>query len=960
MGNELDRLRRALAGRYRVDRELGRGGMGTVYLGHDLKHDRSVALKVLRPELAAPVGAERFLREITLTARIDHPHILPLLDSGKADGLLYYVMPYVEGESLRDRLNREKQLPLEDALAITGEVADALSYAHSHNIIHRDIKPENILLAGGHARVADFGIARALTTATAETRTATGVAVGTAVYMSPEQVSGACHLDARTDIYSLACVAYEMLAGAPPFSGPSQQAILVRKCVEPVPSLRSRQSTVPDTVERVIMRALATAPADRYSSAAEMASTLKRAYSEAVVPATMSVPVWRLRVRSRLGVGLIALVLAVIGASAWVLVQSASGRRALEQALPEIERLVNEKEFVAAYRLARRAERHLAANPQFQRLWHGFTAPLRIRTTPAGARVYLTDYRTPEDRWDFLGVSPIEETRVPVKSVRFRVEKAGFQTLEGTQFRGPSPLVIEFTLDAEDHHPGMINVPSGSFPAGVRPLSLRSVPSAQLEPYWLDRYEVTNRQFNDFVQRGGYRERQYWPDPIVVDGRVVPWEEGIRAFVDRTGRPGASTWALGTFHEGKGDYPVTGVSWYEASAYCAYAGKRLPTLYHWYNAVGLNLFSDILALSNIDAREPAPVGRYRGIGPYGHYDMAGNVREWVLNPVRDRRYILGGAWSDPGYMLFHPNAVSAGDRSPTNGFRCAIYGTESTDVLAAELDVLPREFSRKPVDDAFRLYKSLYSYDPTPLNARIESVDDGSPHWRRETVSFDAPYGGRERIVAHLFLPRTGNPPFQAVVYYPGSGAFALESSRDLQTWPFDFLVRTGRAVIHPVYEGMYERRPGSALFRERMIHWTMDIRRSIDYMETRDDVDATRVAYYGFSAGAVWGPVFTANERRFKASILFAGGLFWQEAAAEIEPANFAPHATAPVLMVNGRDDFIYPPDPSQQGLFRLLGAPDQHKRHALLEGGHVPSDMQVVMREVLNWLDRYLEPVK
>jgi len=868
-------------------------------------------------------------------------------------------MPYVEGESLRDRLNREKQLPLEDALAITAEVADALSYAHSHDIIHRDIKPENILLARGHARVADFGIARVLTSPTAETQTATGVAVGTPAYMSPEQVNGAWQLDARTDVYSLACVAYEMLAGASPFIGPTPQAILARKCVEPVPSLRSRRSTVPDRVERVIMRALATAPADRYTSAAEMASALRRAYSEAVVQATTSVAVWRLFIRSRLGAWLTALVLGVLGVTAWVLVQSARARQALEQALPEIERLVEEKEFVAAYRLGRRVERQLAANPQFQRLWHGFTAPFVIRTTPPGAQVYLTDYRTPDGPWDSLGVSPIEGTRLPLKSVRFRVEKAGFQTREGTQFPGLLTRVIEFTLDAEDHRPGMIRVPGGPFPGEVRPPTLISVPQAQLTPYWLDRYEVTNREFHEFVQRGGYRERQYWRDPIIVRGDALRWEEGITGFVDRTGRLGPSTWALGMFPEGRGDYPVSGVSLHEASAYCAYAGKQLPSLYHWYNAVGMNLFAEILPLSNMSGREPAPVGQYRGIGAHGHYDLAGNVREWVLNPIGDRRYILGEAWSDPGYMLFHPDAALPGDRSPTNGFRCAVYEPESTAVLATELDALPRGFSRKPIHDAFRLYKGLYSYDPTPLNARIESMDDGSPHWRRQTVSFDSPYS-RERIVANVFLPRTGRPPFQVVVYYPGSEAFTLESSNDLQTWVFDFLVRTGRAVIHPIYEGMYERRPASELIRERMIHWTMDIRRSIDYVETRDDLDATRVGYYGFSAGAVFGPVFTANEPRFKASILFGGGLFWQEFAAEIEPANFAPAATAPVLMVNGRDDFIYPPNPSQEELFRLLGAPGQHKRHALLEGGHVPSDMQLVMREVLDWLDRYLGPVK
>jgi TolB-like protein/tetratricopeptide (TPR) repeat protein len=284
--DEFEHLKRALAERYAVARELGRGGMATVHLAHDLKHDRPVALKVLRPDLSATLGPERFLREITVTARLEHPHILPLLDSGEAGGLLYYVMPYVEGESLRDRLSREKQLPLDDALRITSEVADALSYAHSQGILHRDIKPENILLAGGHARVMDFGIARAMT-ADGQALTNTGLAVGTPAYMSPEQAAGERALDARTDIYSLACVAYEMLAGQPPFTGATPQAILARKSLEPVPRLRVVRDAVPEAVEEAIVRALARVPADRFVSVSDFAEALDRG-RQALRPASLT------------------------------------------------------------------------------------------------------------------------------------------------------------------------------------------------------------------------------------------------------------------------------------------------------------------------------------------------------------------------------------------------------------------------------------------------------------------------------------------------------------------------------------------------------------------------------------------------------------------------------------------------------------------------------------------------
>jgi serine/threonine-protein kinase len=244
MTDPLEQLKSALADRYLIEREIGRGGMATVYLAEDLKHRRKVAVKVLLPDLAVAIGAARFLREIEIAAQLTHPHILPLHDSGEADGFLYYVMPYIEGETLRGRLQRERQLPIEDALLITREVADGLSHAHSLGVVHRDIKPENILLASGHAVVADFGIARAITEAGGERLTETGLSIGTPAYMSPEQAMGEQDVSARSDIYSLGCVAYEMLAGDPPFTGTNPQAILARKTLEPPPPLRTARDTV--------------------------------------------------------------------------------------------------------------------------------------------------------------------------------------------------------------------------------------------------------------------------------------------------------------------------------------------------------------------------------------------------------------------------------------------------------------------------------------------------------------------------------------------------------------------------------------------------------------------------------------------------------------------------------------------------------------------------------------------
>ncbi len=275
MPDLLESLREALADRYAVERELGRGGMATVFLAEDRKHHRSVAIKVLHAELTAALGAGRFLREIEIAARLQHPHILPLYDSGAAAGFLYYVMPYVEGESLRDRLTREKQLPQDDALRIATEVAGALAYAHSRGVVHRDIKPENIMLSGGTAVVADFGIAHAVTAAgDRQHLTQTGTVIGTPAYMSPEQATGSTEIDGRSDQYSLACVVYEMLVGEPPFTGPTAQAVIARHSLDMVSPPSIVRSTIPDAVEAAILRALAKLPVDRYATTALFAEAL--------------------------------------------------------------------------------------------------------------------------------------------------------------------------------------------------------------------------------------------------------------------------------------------------------------------------------------------------------------------------------------------------------------------------------------------------------------------------------------------------------------------------------------------------------------------------------------------------------------------------------------------------------------------------------------------------------------
>ena len=306
--DQLARLQAALTGRYTIEHELGRGGMATVYLAQDLKHGRPIALKVLRPELAAALGPGRFLREIEIAARLTHPNILPLHDSGEAGGLLYYVMPYVDGESLRSRLAREGPLPLDRALEIAREVASALGYAHEHGVVHRDIKPENVLLESGHAVVADFGVARAVWELAGDRLTETGIAVGSPAYMSPEQAGAEERLDGRSDIYALGCVLYEMLVGEPPFTGPTPRAVAAKHLRQSVPSARITRPGVPAAVDRVIRTALAKVPADRFSDAAHFAAALAACAGQ---------PGRRLAPRRWTGVVVAAALTVAVGRWAW-------------------------------------------------------------------------------------------------------------------------------------------------------------------------------------------------------------------------------------------------------------------------------------------------------------------------------------------------------------------------------------------------------------------------------------------------------------------------------------------------------------------------------------------------------------------------------------------------------------------------------------------------------------------
>jgi dienelactone hydrolase len=1000
LDEQLARLAVTLADRYAIERELGRGGMAVVYLATDRKLGRPVALKVLRPELAASIGSERFVREIEIAAGLTHPHILPLHDCGDADGLLYYTMPYLEGESLRNRLSRELQLPLDDAIRIARETANALAYAHEQGVVHRDIKPENILLQDGHALVADFGIARAVSAAGSETLTETGLAIGTPMYMSPEQGAGQSVIDGRSDIYSLGCVLYEMLSGETPYLGNTPQAVIAKKLSEPVPHVSVVRETVPPVVEDALVKALAKMPVDRFPTARDFSQALATPTPIPPAPAASPAPAaptavqpeptrarGRLRARVVVPVALGAVALAFAGVR--FLQHRADVRWARTEALPEIERLIEANDvwrnLTEPYRLAVQAEEVLGDDPQLAELFRQVSRTIDVRTEPPGASVYMKEYERPEDEWTLLGVTPVEDVRVPIGIFRWKVEKPGFDTVLAASstwnIGGTDDLLAPYdfvrTLDADgDAPPGMVRVPATETPVG------------SLGDFFIGRYEVTNREYKAFVDAGGYRNPDFWTHPFEEAGRVLTRDEAMRRFVDQSGLPGPATWIGGAHRDGEGDYPVSGISWYEAAAYAEYAGTALPTAEHWNVARGaytpmvqwpqLGGFGVLAPFTNFSGFGPVPVGSLPGITAYGAYDMPGNVREWCFNETVQGRIVRGGSWEDNTYEFGNARQVPPMDRSPRNGFRLAFYpGRDVVPEAAFAPRVPPQRFDARtvtPVPDAvYSVYREQFAYDETPLNAEVERREERADGWVYERVAFDAAYGG-ERILAHLFLPTNAQPPYQTVVYFPGSASAMMPSSEGLEdyyefTMFLSYLVRNGRAVLYPVYKGTFERGGPDLLalsnpatwdtyaYAEYVVQQVKDVRRSLDYLETRPDIDEDRIAYYGMSWGGNMGAIITAVDDRFTASVLVAGGLLGR-ARPEASDLTYVTRVRTPTLILNGKYDVYFPPETSAQPMLDLFATPDADKRLILYETDHIPPRAEYI-RETLSWLDRYLGPV-
>jgi dienelactone hydrolase len=572
-----------------------------------------------------------------------------------------------------------------------------------------------------------------------------------------------------------------------------------------------------------------------------------------------------------------------------------------------------------------------------------------------------------------IGQTPIDSIRVPVSTFyRFRIEKAGYETIFGaTSTYNDIDTVSRRLFKTGDMPPGMVYV-DGYYD---------EVKDTWQKEYgfFIDKYEVTNRQYKEFLDQGGYRNRDYWKHEFIKEGKKLSWEEGMSEFIDKTGRPGPSTWEAGLYPGGQDDYPVGGVSWYEAAAYAEFAGKVLPTADHWDSSVGFywtsvnHLFGPyIYPLSNIFSEHPLPVGSKEGISCFGVYDMPGNAREWCFNESSDGRIICGAGWDDPSYVFEFWGQLPPFDRSPQNGFRCAMYIDKEkipeTAFRFIEMGTLgERDYSLEtPVpDQTFQAYKTQFLYDKSELDATIEERDNTAENYIMEKVVYNTAYGN-ERMMAYLFLPRNISPPYQTLIFFPGASALKGGNPKGYIPGYFEYVLNSGRAVMFPIYFDTYERNNNQVLtsppqhthqYTENLIKWIKDFSRSVDYLETRSDIDIDKLGYYGHSWGGRLGGVIPAVEDRLKVNILILAGFTTNKPYPEADDINYVSRVKIPTLVLSGRYDSDFDLKNTVLPFFNLLGTPEAEKRLCIYDAGHY-IQYKYRVKEVLGWLDKYFGP--
>lgn len=670
-------------------------------------------------------------------------------------------------------------------------------------------------------------------------------------------------------------------------------------------------------------------------------------------------------------------VLVVLGAGGiWFMGQDA--RWATDEAMPQIGAYIDAGDWDAAYLLAREVEKVLSDDPILAELWSSFSWITTITSEPLGAMVFRRAYASTAADWEELGTTPLRDIHIPFGLSLIRLElddhlpllrvlgggshSEKYLPLEETPWAGFLNINPErYKFDTKESLPdGMVRVPGWT----------EASPNGAIEfgDFFIGRFEVTNKEFKKFVDDGGYSRPDLWEYEFFRDGQSMSWADAMAVFTDTTGRSGPAQWQASSYADGKDDYPVSGISWYEAAAFARYSRVELATIHHWRRAYAIGTLAWMLPASNVENDKLASVGQYQGIGWTGTFDMIGNVREWCLNAVGDERAIIGGSWNDAYYMaaetVAHPGRIDPFDRSITNGFRLAVTNDEPAATAYAQEAIAEPTIvrAREPVsDDVFAAYLRQFDYDHTPLNATIDATRS-TRNWTREKISIDAGYAG-DRLTLYLYMPLSEISRYQTIVYWPSADAFMLDSY-DQANSPLEFALKNDRAVVVPIYEGTYDTshsQPplwGTNSGRDLIVQQVKDLRRTIDYLATRTDIDTSALAFYGSSWGGRIGALVLVVEPRLRVAILNQAGLL-AGLGAEVDVINYLPRVEVPVLQFNGRfdTDFLYERD--AKPFFDLLGTPPEDKKHVVEPTGHF-APAAVVIGETLAWLDKYLGPPK
>jgi len=966
-------------GHYQIIEKIGAGGMGEVYLAQDTELDRKVALKFLPSYLCQDEASRaRFTREAKAAAKLDHPNIVPVYEVSEFQGRPLFAMAHIEGKSLREVI-KEGKLTVSEAVNLTMQICEGLNEAHEAGVVHRDVKPSNIIIdRKNKARLLDFGLA----TVTGESKlTKTGSTLGTVHYMSPEQARGN-EVDHRTDIWSLSIVLFEMLTGKLPYKGGNEQAIIY-SIINEEPKLKEEKlKSFPAPLITLLKKSLRKDISLRTASISDFKTELEQINIQIA-----GIGMKRTGKLNRYfkPAFLIPLGLIIIIGTAFIVRELYRVNRirwARNVALPKIEELRNlggtEENSIEAFDLAVKAEEFIPDDPKLKQHMKWISGVISIQTQPAGARIFRKPFDKSENDWEFIGLSPVDSIRMPNYLFRWKFEKPGYDTLHRLFWsRGSFDLITAAFLPGSQN---CILDKKGTLPPGM----VRIPQTEKIPDFLIDKYEVSNEQYKQFVNAGGYQERTYWKHPFIHNGNEVSWETAMAEFRDATGRLGPSTWEVGSYPEGKRNHPVSGVSWYEAAAYAEFVGNDLPTTSHWGAASrgNLDMISYLFySMCNFSGKGPVPIGTTKAITQFGVYDMAGNLREWCWNASEKGRCIRGGAWNDVHYMYGSITQADPFDRSSKNGIRCVSYFDKdviSENIFAPRIPEKTRNFYKEtPVPNAiFNIYKDMFSYDRIDLKATIEDTKDQSPHWIYKKITFSAAYDD-ERIIIHLFLPKSSNPPYQTIVYFPGSGSVFVPSSDHIEgyyefTKELSHFVKDGRAVVYPVYKGTFERRDGlpgslhgsygeSHEYKDYVVKIVKDFKRVIDYLETRSDIDTEKLAYFGFSWGGILGSMIPAVEERIKISIIDAGGLkpWRRKTKPEVDGFNYISRITIPTLMFHGRFDANVPYDYCAKPMFDLLGTPSTDKKLITYETDHIIPQNDFI-KESLAWLDQYFGAAK